>query len=204
LAAELLVEGGLGGIGGVRLAVGVSEELGHATETVLKLLAGARNVVDDEILMNVGAAGEQGGGYGDADGAANVAHEIEEAAAVADLFGIKSAVSRCADGDEDEAETKASDEDGEKQGGGGDVEGNVAEVESRETEGEEAEGEKVAWVDFVGEVADDRHAADCADAARSDSETGMKMRMEPRRKFRSLRTFRSTMASLSRQQCQQK
>ena len=138
----------------------------------MKLLAGARNVVGDEILMDVGAAGEQGGGDGDADGAANVAHEVEEAAAVADLFGIKSAIRRGADGDEDEAETKASDEDGKKQGGWGDVEGNVAEVESSETEGEEAEGEKVAWVDLVGEVADDRHAADCADAARSDSETG--------------------------------
>ena len=89
LATELLVECGLGGIDGVRLSVGVSQELGHAAEGVLKLLASARDIVDDLILMDVGAAGEQGGGDGDANGASDVAHEVEETAGVADLFRVK-------------------------------------------------------------------------------------------------------------------
>jgi len=137
----------------------------------LKLLAGAGNRVDDEVLVDVGAAGKQGGGDGDANGAADVAHQVEEAAGVADLFRVECAIGGGADGNEDETETEAGDEDGEEQCGGGDLEGDVAEVESGEAEGEEAEGEKVAGIDLVGEVADDGHAADCADAARSDSET---------------------------------
>ena len=101
--------------------------------------------------MDGGAAGEQRLRDGDADGAADVAHEVEEAAGVADLVVVERAVGGGGDGDEDEAEAEAGDEDGEKQGGGGDVEGDVAEVEGGEAEGEEAEGEEPARVDFVGE-----------------------------------------------------
>ena len=146
---ELLVERGLGGgrrVGGAEGA-GAGDSLQRLPSGVLELLAGAGDVVDDLVLMDVGAAGEQGVGDGDADGAADVAHEVEEAAGVADLLVVERAVGGGADGDEDEAEAEAGDEDGQEQGGGGDVEGDVAEVEGGEAEGEEAEGEQVARVD---------------------------------------------------------
>ena len=50
--------------------------------------------------------------------------------------------------------------------------GDVAEVEGGEAEGEEAEGEQVTGTDLVGEEADDGHAADSAQAARSNDEAG--------------------------------
>src|SRR5438034_1279764 len=74
---------------------------------------------------------------------------FEEAAGVADLFVVEGAVGGGANGNEDKAEAEAGDEDGEEKGGGGDVEGNVAEVEGGEAEGEEAEGEQVARIYFV-------------------------------------------------------
>ena len=73
--------------------------------------------------MDVGATGEQGGGDGDADGASDVAHEVEDAAGVADLFGAQSPVGGSGDGDEDEAEAESGDEDGQEERGGGDIEG---------------------------------------------------------------------------------
>src|SRR5205823_13628034 len=103
----------------------------------------------DLVLMDGAATGEEGLGDGDADGDADDAHEIEEAAGVADLFVVEGAVGGGAKGNEDKAEAEAGDEDGEVEGGGGDVEGNVADVEGGEAEGEEAEGEQVARIYFV-------------------------------------------------------
>ena len=53
-----------------------------------------------------------------------------------------------------------SDEDGEEEGGGVEVQSDVSEVEGGESEGEESEGEQPARIDLVGEIADDGHAAD--------------------------------------------
>jgi len=120
---------------------------------VLELQAGLGYGVDDVILMRGGAAGEQGGGDGDADGAANVAHEIEEAAGVADLVVAQGSVGLGGDGHEDKAEGEAGDEDGNEERGGRDVWREVAEVERGEAEDEEAEGEQVAGVGAVGKIA---------------------------------------------------
>ncbi len=94
--------------------------------------------------MDCAAAGEERLGDGDADGTAYVAHQVEEAAGVADLFVVERAVGGGANGDKDEAETEAGDEDWEEKRGGGDVEGDVAKVEGGEAEGEEAEGEEAS------------------------------------------------------------
>src|SRR5229473_2700217 len=69
LALELTVEGGCGRVCGVGFA-----EVG-----------GEGDGVDDLVLVDGAAAGEQRGGDGDADGAADVAHEVEYAGGVADL-----------------------------------------------------------------------------------------------------------------------
>ncbi len=125
LALELLVECGLGwgeSVGGAEgTAAGTTEVVLKGVEAVLELLAGAGNGVDDLVLVDGAAAGEQRGGDGDADGAADVAHEVEYAGGVADLVVAEGAVGGGADGDEDEAETEAGDEDGEKKCGGGEV-----------------------------------------------------------------------------------
>src|SRR5258707_2512091 len=75
LALELLIEGGCGGVGGVGFAEVGGEGLGHVVQAVLELLAGAGDGVDDLVLMDGAAAGEEGLGDGDADGASDVAHE---------------------------------------------------------------------------------------------------------------------------------
>src|SRR5271170_5928648 len=118
--------------------------------------------------MNGAATRQERLGDGDADGAADVAHEVEDAAGVAELLVVQGPVSCDVDRDEDEGEAEASDEDGGQEGGGGDVQRDVAEVESCEAEGDEADGEEVTRVDLVGEVADERQAADGADAAGRD------------------------------------
>ncbi len=86
---------------------------------VLELLAGAGNGVNDLVLMDGAAASEKSFRDGDADGAADVAHQVEEAAGVADLTGLQCAVGGGADGDEDEAQSETGDEDGEEECGGG-------------------------------------------------------------------------------------
>ena len=88
LTLELAVEGCLRRSEGVGGAEGVGEELLQVAEGVLELLASPGNVVGDQVLMDGGTAGEEGLGYGDSDAAADVAHEVEEAAGVADLFRV--------------------------------------------------------------------------------------------------------------------
>src|ERR1039458_6552047 len=122
--------------------------------------------------MHSGAAGEQGLGDGDADRSADVAHEVEEAAGIANLLVAQSAVGGGGDGDKDERQGESCNENREQQGGGGDVEVDAAEVERGEAEDSESEGEQVARVDLVGEIADDGHAADGADAAGRDHQAG--------------------------------
>ncbi len=136
-----MVEVGVGGWGGVGGAeVGGEEALG-VVQGVLVGSAGLRHVVGEVVLVGVGAAGEEGGGDGDADGTSDVAHEVEEAAGVADLLVGERAVGGGVDGHEDEAETEAGDEDGDEERPGRDVERDGAEVERGEAEGDEAEGE---------------------------------------------------------------
>src|SRR5438445_3128032 len=60
LALQLQIESGLGGIGGVGLAEVAGEAAGQTVERVLELLAGERDGVDDLVLMNGAAAGEEG------------------------------------------------------------------------------------------------------------------------------------------------
>src|ERR1700761_7022302 len=93
LAAELLIERGLGRGCGVGRTEGVGECVLRGVEGVLELLAGDRYGVEDLVLVDVGAAGEQGAGDGDADGAADVTHEVEDAGRVADLVVAERAVS---------------------------------------------------------------------------------------------------------------
>ena len=90
LAAELLVDHCLRGGEGVGWAEGAAaggaEEALKSGELILELLAGDGDGVDDQILVDGAATGEERLGDGDADGAADVAHKVEEAAGVADLF----------------------------------------------------------------------------------------------------------------------
>ena len=162
LLAELEVELSAGcgeGVGGTVVAGDGSPRSGDG---VLKGLAGLGDGVDDVVLVGVGAAGEESFGDGDADRSADVTHEVEEAAGVADLFDVEGAVGGGGDGDEDEGERESGDKDGQKQGGGRDAESDVAEVEGGEAEDAEAEGEEETRVDFVGEESDHGHAADSA------------------------------------------
>ena len=62
-----LVEGGLGGGEGVGGAEVRGEGVLEVADGVLELLAGLRDGVEDLVLVDGGAAGEQGGGDGDAD-----------------------------------------------------------------------------------------------------------------------------------------
>ncbi len=176
LALELLVHRCLGGgeaVGGAEgSAADAAEESLQGTELVLELLAGDGDGVDDLVLMNGSAAGEEGGGDRDSDASADVAHEVEDAAGVADLLVVERAVGGDVDGDEDEGEAEAGDEDGQEECGGRDVRGDVAEVEGGEAEGDEAKGEEVTGIYFAGEVADDGHAADGANSTGRDDDSG--------------------------------
>jgi hypothetical protein len=118
LAAQLLIHRRLGGGKGVGSAEGAAtwatttEVALKGLELILELLAGARDGVDDLILVDSAAAGQERLRDGDTDGAADVAHEVEQAAGVADLFVVECAVGSGANGNEDKAEAEASDEDG--------------------------------------------------------------------------------------------
>ncbi len=112
LALELTVEGRLRGGEGIGGAEGIGEEFLQVAQGVLELLAGLGDVVGDQVLVDGGAADEEGLGYGDSDGAADVAHEVEEAAGVTDLVVAQGPVGGGADGNEDEGEAESGDEDG--------------------------------------------------------------------------------------------
>src|ERR1017187_2340962 len=172
LAAELAVDRCLGGGQRVGGSEDVSESVACAGEGVLKLPPCDGNAVEHLVLMHRGAAGEQRLGDGDSDGSADVAHEVEEAARVADLFIAQGSIGGDADGNEDKAEAEAGDQDGQKQRGGGDGESHVAKVEGGEAEDAESETEEITRIDLVGEISDDRHAADGADTTWGDDQSG--------------------------------
>src|SRR5580704_5337281 len=149
LTSELLVERGLGGAQSVGVTEPAGEKLSRGLHRVLKLLASDGDGVDDLVLVDGTAAGEECLSDGDADAATHVAHQVEEAAGVADLLVVERTVGCSANGDEDEAEAEAGDEDGEEKSGGREVQGDIAEVKRGEAEGEEAEGEEDARIYFV-------------------------------------------------------
>src|SRR6185312_1211695 len=128
-------------MGGIGVAEVAGKGMSGRGEAVLEVLAGLRNCVGDEVLMDIRASNQQRGGERDADGAADVAHEIEETAGVADLLVAQCAVGSGVDGHEDKAETESGDENGQQQGRWRDVERDGAEVERGESEGEETKGE---------------------------------------------------------------
>ena len=172
LAVEFSVEEGLGGVEGVGGAEGVGECVLGAGKGVLEGTAGERDGVENLVLVDGGVAGEEGCGQRDSDGATDVAHEVEDSAGAAHLLVAQGAGGGDGDGDEDKAEAEAGDHDGDEQGGGGDGEGDVAEVESGEAEDGESEGEEIARIDAVGEVADGWQSADGSQASRGDHQAG--------------------------------
>ena len=93
--------------------------------------AGWREVGAEFGLVQGGAADERGGGHGDADGAADVAHQVEEAGGVADLVARRCVAVVMVARDEDEAEAEAGDQDGKEQRVGADVEVDGAEDRAR-------------------------------------------------------------------------
>ena len=74
LTLELLVKEGLGGVGGVGCAEVASYCVGGRVDAVLELLAALGNVVDDQVLVDGAAAGEECLRNGDSDGSAYVTH----------------------------------------------------------------------------------------------------------------------------------
>src|SRR6185312_9830476 len=92
LAHQLAVEIGLRGMQRVGLAKRVGESVPHIRDSGFEGLSGLRYLVENLVLMDGGAAREQGGGYRNAYGTTDVAHQVEDAAGVADLFVFQSAV----------------------------------------------------------------------------------------------------------------
>ena len=142
------------------------------TDAVLEVLASLGNGVDDQVLVDSTTPGEQGRRQRDADGPADVSHQVEKSAGVADLLVAQGAVGRGIDGHEDEAEAESGDQNRQKKRRGRYIEGDGPEVEGGESEDEEPEGEEVAGVGLVRQITDDGHSADGSEAPRRDDETG--------------------------------
>ena len=84
---------------------------------------GGSELAAEDVLVGLGAAGEEGGDHGDADAAAEVAHEIEDAGGVAHLFVFQRAHGQGGHGDEDQGGGEAVDDVGPDDVVGGDDRG---------------------------------------------------------------------------------
>src|SRR5579875_2546434 len=142
LLAKLLVERGCGGVPGVGLRGVLAHVSGQGAHLLLKPRLGATDIVRDLRLVEIGAAHQFGLGDGDTDRSADIPDQVEDAAGVADLVVAQGAVRLCGDGDEDEAEGKPGQDDGNQQGPGADAEVEIAEDQGGNAESDEAEGEE--------------------------------------------------------------
>ena len=156
------------------MAIGIGEISRGVLKRILKLLPRLGNGVDDQVLMDGSTSCKQGRRYRDPDRTSHVAHQVEEAAGISDLFVGKGTVSGSGNRNKDEAKPKTGDENRNQQRVRGDVEGDLAKIKGHHPEENESEREQVAGVNPVGEVSDDRHPADGTDSARRDDEAGRK------------------------------
>jgi len=135
--------------------------------------AAGGDVLDQAALMELRAAGKEGGHDGDAEAAADVAHEVENAGGVAHFFFGDTRHAESHERDEEEAEGGALQDLRPENVPVAGVEVEVREAEHGDGAENEAENEQTARIGFASEIAGERRGGESADTARGKSEAGV-------------------------------
>ena len=132
-----------------------------------------RKVADEGRLIRLRAAGDESRQAGNPDAPAEVAHEIEEAAGVADLVLLERAHARGGQRDEDEADRDAAENGRPDDAAHPDAEIDVPEKERRIGQAEKSDRDQDAVADFSDEPSDHNRGEEGADTARAQGQTGV-------------------------------
>lgn len=172
LLDEPAVEGSEGsGLSGGRAHV-AGEVLTDTADILLEQGIAEPDAVGEACLVIAGAADEVGLGDRDADGAADITQQIEDAGGVPDFLVGQRGGAEVTDGDKEEAGPESGKNNEEQKAVGAHLEIEEREGVGGETEQEEAKADEPAVVHFLRERTDHGEAGHGAESARGDDNAG--------------------------------
>jgi hypothetical protein len=140
-----------------------------------------RDMRDHLVLMHLAATGKERGHGGDAEAAADIAHQVVDAGGVAHLLARYARHAGGHQRDEQERHGRTLDHLRPKDVPVAGVEGEVREAEPGPASDEEADGDEFARIEAVGKLAGDGHHDERPDAARREGQSRFERRIAEQR-----------------------